>query len=70
MALSDEEKRDINDQIRAIIRRSSVRGPNDSPETVATLMVLAVCRELGLAHEDVPAALLRGLTQWGDTEPQ
>ena len=69
MALSNEDKRAINDQIGAIIRRSSVRGPHDSPETVATIMVLAVCLELGVAHEDVPAALLRGLSRWGDTAP-
>ncbi|MFC7556635.1 hypothetical protein ACFQU7_37070 [Pseudoroseomonas wenyumeiae] len=70
MPLTDDERQDVKDQIRDIIRRSAITGQYDSPETAAALLVLVVCRELGVPQEDVPAVLRRGLQRWGGEPSQ
>ena len=70
MPLTDDERQGVKDQIRDIIRRSAITGQYDSPETAAALMVLVICRELGVPQEDVPAVLRRGLQRWGGEPSQ
>ncbi len=56
-------KEEINAEVRAIIRRSDVWNPTDSPETVATLMVISVLRPLGIPHEQAPEVMLKALAR-------
>jgi hypothetical protein len=70
MPLTDDDRRDVKDQLRDIIRRSAITGQYDSPETAAALVVLVICRELGVPQEDVPAVLQKGLQRWGGEPSQ
>lgn len=53
----------INIKIRSLIQRSGIYSSEDSPATVATLMVVILCLHLGVKHEEIPqevsAALIR-----------
>lgn len=56
-------KEEINAEVKAIIRRSDLWSPTDSPETVATLMVLTVLMSLGIPHEQAPEVMLKALAR-------
>lgn len=56
-------KDEINAEVKAIIRRSDLWSPTDSPETVATLMVLTVLMSLGIPHEQAPEVMLKALAR-------
>ncbi len=56
-------KEEINAELRAVIRRSDLWSPTDSPETVAALMVATVLRSLGIPHEQVPEVMLKALAR-------
>ncbi len=54
-------KEETNTELKAIIRRSDLWSPTDSPKTVAALMVIAVLRFLGIPHEQAQKVMLRAL---------
>jgi len=56
-------KEETNTELKAIIRRSDLWSPTDSPETVAALMVVAVLRSLGVPHEQAPEVMLKALAR-------
>jgi len=57
-------KEEINAEVKAIIRRSDLWSPTeDSPETVATLMVITVLTSLGIPHEQAPEVMLKALAR-------
>ncbi len=56
-------KEEIIAEVKAIIRRSDLWSPTDSPETVATLMVVTVLSSLGLPHEQAPEVMLKALAR-------
>ena len=64
MALTPEEQLHITRQIRSMIAGSVLVDPRDGPATVATIIVLALCIELGIPREDIPATLERALHNW------
>lgn len=68
MPLPPERQAEVNAEVRAIIRRSNLWSPTDSPETVAALMVLHVCRHLGVPHERIPETLLGALAGIGSDD--
>ena len=56
-------KEQISAEVKAIIRRSDLWSSTDSPETVATLMVLTVLGSLGIPHEQAPDVMLKALAR-------
>jgi len=56
-------KEEINAEVKAIIRRSDLWSPTDSPETVAALMVVTVLMSLGIPHKQAPEVMLKALAK-------
>ncbi|NHN84557.1 hypothetical protein GOB93_07855 [Acetobacter musti] len=52
-------------EVENVITGSAVCSPNESPETVAATMVLAVCRHLGVSPADTPHVLLEAIRGMG-----
>lgn len=56
-------KDEINAEVRAIIERSDLWSPTDSPGGVATLMVRLVLQSLGIPDEKAPEVMLTALAR-------
>lgn len=54
--------------IETVITGSAVCSPDDSPQTIAAAMVLAVCRQLGVPQADVPHVLLAAIKGTGPSD--
>ncbi|GBR04846.1 hypothetical protein [Acetobacter oeni] len=52
------EDPEIMREVETVIIGSALCSPDDSPETTAAMMVLAVCRHLGIDGADAPQVLL------------
>jgi hypothetical protein len=67
-AIVPEELQKIIAEVQEVIRRSSLRSHSDSPEALATLMVMTVCLQLGVPVQEIPATLLKALSRMSDDD--
>ena len=57
-------KEEINAEVKAIIRRSDLWSPTDSPETVAAQIVVTVFgSSLAIPHEQAPEVMPKALAR-------
>ena len=56
-------KQEINADFEAIIKRSDLWSPTNSPETVAALMVVTVLSSLSIPHEQAPDVMPKALAR-------